>query len=857
MLSTIWLFNRGKYMYANKLYTLNTSLSDLQSQSSLSIMRENVNFENENPLSCSITINVDYNESTYNDDNYTYMNYLLNVTYGTHWFITGISKPCEGQYVYSLIRDVFTDFNSDIIESPAIIKRANQITSVTQLAQYKKTMNLSQIKKGEIVLEEGAGKGWIYVYLAKNAQMISSSGYFMIPKTSNAWNNTVTLTSAMMSDLSKPLIVMNELEAYFRGRRVSGIFPFSTIEKRLYTANSSSCTEVPNDFNETAPFFNMNDGFPTTQSVYEYVRKHYDEYLTYCKGKGDYIINSSYNALVGLNGQVVADTDGKLYTVNVAEYPSREGKYTIVGTEDQAKAMADAFGWTLNGNEALNFNIVGKAYNITFTPVSNTTDFYYRVPIAWINNRATTIDCLYDIMAFPIECNVTTNVLNQDGTGKSTLTLFTSYAETINFVQALKTAMGDSVYDIQWLPYGPFASDASDLYNDNYYNLLTKVTGKATKTTFKNETVETSTTSEDTTTKSGGSQVSVDNTSANQVIDTAVTDESGNLVSHVAWINLTGQNASRTVRKTIATLSNNYLNNRIENEKTFYRLCGPNWNSTFEFSAVNNGGFYGYNIDMTLKPYNPFVRIQPLFGKMYGSNFNDPRGLILKGDFSIEQVTESYRNYQLSNRNYDLIFNRQMQSLDLRNSVSLKMDQYNQAMDTLSIFTGGLRGGAGGAMTGAMVGGAPGAVVGAAVGGLTAVGGGIADLAINNQIRELNKSLRADERSASIAQYQYQLGNIAALPDTLSRSSSFDAMYRVYPVLEIYSCSDEEGIQLTKSIQWNGVEINQISTLGEQLENGTGELYVSAELLRFDAGNDQIYGAISQLLADGIYIERS
>lgn len=854
MLSKIHLFWRRAYGYHNKLYTTKVAESDLIEQSTSHTIRENVNFDRTTGLMTEIIVNGDFD----NDGPFFDYNYLLDVTRNQRWFITGVSQTRSGQFRYMLVRDVFSDFYGDIEGCPAIINKANQITDATKLAQYKKTMNLSQIKKGEIVLEDGAGKGWVYVYLAKNAQMISSDGYFKIPKASNAWNTTITLTDSMISDLSKPLLVMDDMEIYFRGLYEYGYLFWANEEKKVFTSNKEICTNYDNDFNgNVVPFFNMTEGFPSNEEVLEYVKKHYEEYLAYVKDSGNYIINDTYNALVGMNGQVIADSSNNLYVVNVTEVPSLNGSYTTIGTEEQAKTMADAFGWTivLGKKQPLNFNVKGKAYSITFTSVKNTNDYYYRIPIAWINNRATTLDCLYDIMAFPIECNVMTDILNNDGTSKSKTTIFTSYAETINFVQALKTAMGDSVYDIQWLPYGPFSADTSTTYG-NYYNLPSKVNGKKTKAVFKNEEVETSTTEDGTTTTSGGKQVSVSNVQANQVLDGSVVDESGNVTSNVAWINLTGQNASRTISRTIAIYSDDYLANRIENEETFYRLCGPNWNSAFEFSAVNNGGFKGYTIDMTLKPYNPFVRIQPIFGKMYGSNFNDPRGLILKGDFSIEQSTEAYRNYQLSNRNYDLIFNRQLQSLDRRNSVAQRTDEISSAMDVLGIFTGGVKGASSGAMIGASTGSVAGSAIGAGVGAVTGVATGIADLYVNNEIRDMNKSLRMDAKDAAIKQYQYQLGNIVALPDTLSRSSSFDAMYRVYPVLEIYSCSDEEKTQLTQSIRWNGIDINQISTIGEQIENGTGELYISATLLRTIDMSDQVYGAISQLLADGIYIER-
>lgn len=856
MFSNIYLFKRGKYLYSNKLYSLKNTLSDLMSQSSEYSLQENVNFEDTNGLTCQLTINVDYDKA---NDDFLYYNYCYDNTNGTHWFITGCSKPRQAQYVYTLVRDVFVDFYDSIINSNAIIKRANQITPVTGLAQYKKTMNLSQIKTREIVLEDGAGKGWIYVYLAKNARLTAEDDYFKIPKVQNAWNTTVTLTSEMMTNLSaKKLLIMNEMYAKFRLRQIesSGRNIFSS--QFFYQSSRTKCTHNIMTQSSLYSEYYVSGALTEDSVIASYIGSQYDTYMTHIKATSEYLIDESYNALVGLDGQVVADTSGKLYTVSVTSYPSPTGSYTVFGTAEFSKALADNFNWGIEyGDNPLYFDLQGQAYTITFTLVTEWGSYYYRIPTAWINNRVSTVDCLYDIMAFPIECHVITNLLGDSGSIIETKegNLDTSYTDTMNFVQALKTAMGDAIYDIQWLPYGPFDADTTS--GTFYYNLKNKQGYSNTRATFINTTETTTKTSGDISSSHTGSQTNIVDTEATQVSTTCAAYE-GVIQSNVAWINLSSNNYHKTVSKKIFTNSTNYLTNRIRNETTFLRLCGPNWNSTFEFRDVYNNGFNGYIIDMTLKPYNPFVRVQPLFDGLYGSNYNDPRGLILKGDFSIEQTTEAYRNYQLNNRNYDLIFNRNMQSLDLKNSVALRSDAINMGMDAMSIITGSISGASSGAVSGAMTGTAIGAGAGAIAGAVTGVVGGVADLVVNNQLRDMNKSLRLDQRDAALKQYQYQLGNIVALPDTLTRSSSFDAMYRVYPVLEVYTCSDEEKAQLNLAVQWNGIEINQISTLKEQIEYQSGELFISAELIRYYGDiNDQIYAAINERLASGIYIERS
>lgn len=854
MFSTIYLFNRTKYGYHNKLYTLKRTLDNMIEQSSEWTKRERVNFDRTNGLMTTIVLNT---SSTAHNDNYYEFNYLYDVTRDQRWFITGVTETRNGQFQYTLVRDVFSDYYGSISDVPTIINRANQITAVTQQAQYKKTLSLSQIKTGEITLNDGIGNGWIYVYFAKNAALTTGGSYFSVAKVNNAINDTVVLTDAMKSDLGKKLIVLDDMMIDF----YLWLQPDINENRAYYLYEGDYTKLVPYVSSKSLvgdkPFFDVLEEDPTTDEMMYYIRRHYSEYKSYAISQNQYVVNEQYNALVGLNGQVIKDSEGKLYTVRVDDVAGSE--HDVYASDEMVIAFAEEF--DLNpiskkvgdDRKALTFKLKGKCYNISFTEVKDTSAYYVSIPVSWINNRAVTTNCLYDIMAFPVECTVLTKSLKSDSSVYTSQVINTTYADTINFVQALKTSMGDAVYDIQWLPYGPIEPTTS---SSTYYDLTNKLSGDK-KTNWSNNTSTITTTEGDETTTSRSEKVIHDSTVVNQVICGCVSTETGTVQANVAWINLTSNVISRRVNMDIISVGNDYMANRLANEEYMYRLCGPNWNSTFEFSAVNNGGFKGYYIDVTLKPYNPFVRVQPIFGNMYGSNFNDPRGLILKGDFSIEQCTEAFRNYQLNNRNYELVFNRQIQSLDLKNSVANRMDELNSGLDTLSIFTGGLKGASQGALSGATTGSIGGAAIGAGIGATAATIGGIADLTLNDSIRDMNRSIRMDARDASIKQYQYQLGNIQALPNTLSRSSSFDAMYRIYPVLEIYSCSESEKLQTELAVKWCGIDINQMSTIDEQYENGTGELYIAATLLRTEGLNDQEFGALSQLLADGIYIERS
>ena len=77
------------------------------------------------------------------------------------------------------------------------------------------------------------------------------------------------------------------------------------------------------------------------------------------------------------------------------------------------------------------------------------------------------------------------------------------------------------------------------------------------------------------------------------------------------------------------------MNAKISNETEICRLVSPNFNSMFEFSLAKNRGITKINVDYTYKPYMPYIHMNPDFKGLYGQDWDDARGLILGGDFSL------------------------------------------------------------------------------------------------------------------------------------------------------------------------------------------------------------------------------
>lgn len=273
---------------------------------------------------------------------------------------------------------------------------------------------------------------------------------------------------------------------------------------------------------------------------------------------------------------------------------------------------------------------------------------------------------------------------------------------------------------------------------------------------------------------------------------------------------------------------------KIENLTQVHRIVSPNYNGIFEFSPYKNKGVDKFYADFTYKPYQPYIHVYPRFKGLYGGNFKDARGLICGGDFSLPRVNDAFNAYEVQNKYYQQIFDRNIQTMELQN-------KFAQLGDVTGAFSGTLQGAAAGALMGG--------VYGAVAGGVVSAVGGVADVAIN-------RTLRNDAMDLTKDQFGYTLGNIRALPQSISKTTAFTANNKYWPFLEVYGCTNEETRALENKLKWNGMTVMRIGTLNEFLRDE--ESYIKGKLIRLDSNNYDNHFTVSLAneLNQGIYIKR-
>lgn len=278
------------------------------------------------------------------------------------------------------------------------------------------------------------------------------------------------------------------------------------------------------------------------------------------------------------------------------------------------------------------------------------------------------------------------------------------------------------------------------------------------------------------------------------------------------------------------------VKNKVEDATKLVKIVSPNRNNSFEFSPAKNLGVSSWNIQCSYKPYSPFIRVAPQWKGLYGNNNAiDSRGLICGGDYSLAVVKDAWKQYELNNKNYENIFNRGMANMDAIHEIN----QINQGFQAIT-----------GSVQGAALGGALGGPTGVAIGGATSLAGGLADIYLSEQAHKENKDYQKDL-------YNYNLGNIKAMPDALTKTSVQSPIFTIFPTIEIYEATDVEKQMLRDKIKYSGMTVNAIGTIRDySIKNE--ECFVKGQLIRIhNVGDTHVANALYNELQKGLFINRT
>ena len=713
----------------------------------------------------------------------------------SRWFIMESHYNRGGQYILNLYRDIVADFYNEIINADTFIEKAT-LPDSSPLIFNKENIGVNQIKKHEELIKDESGAAWIVGYLDRKYE-----------------GGTLSLASVNIV----PDVTIDNLDSWDYLKYTN----FSSHRQDCYgyVAAQDFIMEVVVDDGtsyqtwknwEAEPLTSTNVLDPATSYVSRtndllaYISAHatelndiVDQYKDLYTTK--FLTPATYNDIRDLNGKILYDTQNnkyyKIYTQfgflidksNVDEDKSGQYLYTYLNNTFNTEALKIS-----GGNPTYRLDSQISLCYMRLEEVTGTISTH-TVEMPAPANRLHCKDAPFDMFCIPFVDN---KFVNNSATtfGADMKTNKIGY---LAMVQSIAQQLGTNLYDLQLLPFSPVTGI-------NYYS-----------------------------TANGDKFIDLNTKDLKRY--TIVKDNAGKNYMPLIWCTASSGNL------TTATYCGprGYRNKKVDNECKMYRIVSGNYSATFEynpekFMTSSSGDFTGLNVDFTYLPYQPFIRIAPKFTGLYGSEFHDARGLILSGDFSLMYLSDAWVNYQTQNKNYQQIFNREIQSMEFQNSIA---NQNNR----IQAIVGALSGATTGAMAGASVGGVAGGIIGGVAGGAASAIGGYQDI-------KNTKALQAEAIDYKQDLFGYQLGNVKALPNSIAKSTAYNIINKIFPIIEFYDCTEEERTIVAKKIAWNGMTVMAIGRIADYINNSwtckindntyvSDKGYIKGQLIRLESDN--------------------
>ena len=696
----------------------------------------------------------------------------------SRWFVMEMVRTRGGQYETTLLRDVISDWYEDIVEAPLFVEKATVAKNDPAIFNSE-NMTFNQIKTAEYPIKDKTGVAWMVGYFTKDTIPVAQRTISVPPL-----DTTIAGTYTNMEEFPYKSLVAYPDDETFR----------VDID---YTGGSRFCVgwdknadlKTPNV--DVVPLGTVGFAKPSNSTISgitsgyaNKVQSALDAETSFVWGSGlDSYLNcntlSYTREFLRANGNVYKIGD-KYYKFFAVSESSERIKTVLAAGSNLANQMS----YIMQRADAIYDTIKDKSVEWTRYQYTHMLEevSVNSIEFTMSDNPVQCDDAPYNMFMVPYH-----RWLRDDAEG-----LYTDPVACRRFVETLQTKLtSGNLYDLQLLPYCPLP--------DNYF--LPNGGLRADK--FPTE----------------GRVWYQDFSAGNAYVGTIFYCSSATFSKSItdAW----------AAPKTATEM-------KISNECDLYRLCSPNYNGQFEFSLAKNGGIRQWNIDCTYRPYTPYIHVAPDFGGLYGQDFDDARGLICGGDFSLAQISNKWEEYQVQNKNYQNIFDRQIQNMEVQ-------QKYQRIQDIANIFTGSAQGGV---TAGIASGGNPYAAAGGAL--LTAAAG-VVDAG-------MNEALRYEALDYTKDQFGYQLGNIQAMPYSLTKVSAYNANNKIFPFLEYYTCTDVEKQALRNKIRYNGMSVGRIGTISEFKQ--AAPTYIKGKLIRCEtiADDTHVLNAIAEELNKGVFI---
>lgn len=761
--------------YGNRQYLKSNTLQDYDTPDAKYIT--NVNFCTGDGLLMNYIANID--DQTEYDYLVEYSGISSNAVIRSRWFIIERRRIRNGQSALTLKRDVLADFSADILKATIFIERGWCLNN-NPLIFNQEPLSVNQIKQSEILLKDKTNSAWYVAYLARNFfGETPADKQISLTQTKNydlQFGSTDALLAAYPgSTLDTPTATV------YDWRDVK--FRFDTNYASGYYTWIVGSDKADRSFTDSGSSGQLSIPLGQEYNSYVYMNNHLpttESLSAACKGDFDTVDASKLWAVNGLVARIGTDDATAQYYQMSVTTASDTALVSQAGTN-----LTTTINGLINGAKTAG---VFAGTNPSSYPIIAVKK---NIVAVWNNITASITGTLKS--GAPLAANSPYYVLTWPqsdiyvAASESTQYMCRGSRYGAMLAQQLISQYGSGVIDIQLLPYFAIPGNLDGSYPATYK-------------------------------MSAASTVNFDNT---------------------FWAFFVSEPSFDITLNNSEYLFANPADPKLDNITRFARLNSPNYASSFDFSIAKNKGVSAYNVNCTYKPYTPYIHINPVWDGIYGGNFDDARGLICSGDFSVARDSSAWTEYQLANKNYQLMFDRQIDTMDFTN-------ERQRIKEIVGAATGTVSAGTTAAVFGSLVGGAGGAAIGAPFGAIASARAGQIDVQLNDQ-------LRARQREDAQLNFEYTLGNIKARPNTLTRVSAFNANNKVFPFIEIFDCTQTEKTVISNYLKWNGYTINAIGNLKDYVSPNINETRIKGHIVFSGIINDtHLYDEINYELGRGI-----
>ena len=88
-----------------------------------------------------------------------------------------------------------------------------------------------------------------------------------------------------------------------------------------------------------------------------------------------------------------------------------------------------------------------------------------------------------------------------------------------------------------------------------------------------------------------------------------------------------------------------------------------------------------------------------------------------------------------------------------------------------------------------------------------------------DEVASKGETLRTEAMNYKQDMFDYQLGNIQALPYSLTKVTSLNNNNKIFPLLEYYTCTDREKDAFAKKLAYNGMTVMVIDKPSKYINN--------------------------------------